>query len=110
MWQIGTRRTRESRGRRGIDQCCIAGLPGDAYHRAVVRAVVAIGQALKPSVVAEDVESEAQAETLLRLGCHDAQGYHFDRPLTGEDFQPRWRLPRPGPEAIVVEDRLCQNP
>jgi diguanylate cyclase (GGDEF)-like protein/PAS domain S-box-containing protein len=70
-----------------IDQRFIAGLPDDAYHRAVVHAVVAIGQALKLSVVAEGVESEAQAEALLRLGCHDAQGYHFGHPLTGEDFQ-----------------------
>jgi diguanylate cyclase (GGDEF)-like protein/PAS domain S-box-containing protein len=70
-----------------IDQCFIAGLPSDAYHRAVVRAVVAIGRALNLSVVAEGVESQVQAEALLRLGCHDVQGYHFDRPLTDEDFQ-----------------------
>jgi EAL domain-containing protein (putative c-di-GMP-specific phosphodiesterase class I) len=70
-----------------IDQCFVAGLPGDAYHRAVVRAVVDIGQALNLSVVAEGVESEAQAEALLSLGCHDAQGYHLDLPLTSEDFQ-----------------------
>ena len=70
-----------------IDQCFIAGLPGEAYHRAIVRAIITIGQALNLSVVAEGVEFEAQAEALLRLGCHYAQGYHFYRPLTGEDFE-----------------------
>jgi EAL domain-containing protein (putative c-di-GMP-specific phosphodiesterase class I) len=70
-----------------IDQCFVAGLPGDAYHLAIVRAVVAVGQALNLAVVAEGVESSAQAESLLSLGCHHAQGYHFHRPLTGDDFE-----------------------
>jgi EAL domain-containing protein (putative c-di-GMP-specific phosphodiesterase class I) len=45
-----------------IDQCFVAGLPFDTYDLAVVRAVVAISQALNLSVVAEGVECEAQAE------------------------------------------------
>jgi EAL domain-containing protein (putative c-di-GMP-specific phosphodiesterase class I) len=32
-------------------------------------------------VVAEGVETEAQAETLRRLGCDEMQGYLFSKPL-----------------------------
>jgi diguanylate cyclase (GGDEF)-like protein/PAS domain S-box-containing protein len=70
-----------------IDQCFVAGLPDDTYDLAIVRAVIAISQALNLSLVAEGVEHQAQAEALLGLGCQDAQGYHFYRPLTGEDFE-----------------------
>lgn len=70
-----------------IDQSFVAGLPDDAYDTALVAAVLAIAGALDLSVVAEGVENEAQAKTLLDLGCRCAQGYHFHHPLTAEDFE-----------------------
>jgi len=70
-----------------IDQSFVAGLPDDAYDGALVAAVIAIAGALNLSVVAEGVENGAQAKTLLNLGCECAQGYHFHRPLTAEDFE-----------------------
>ena len=70
-----------------IDQSFVAGLPDDAYDVALVQAVLAIADALHLSVVAEGVENAAQAEMLGRLGCNRAQGYHFHRPLTAEDFE-----------------------
>ena len=41
-----------------------------------------MGQALGVSVVAEGVETRAQADELKALGCGLAQGYLFARPLT----------------------------
>jgi EAL domain-containing protein (putative c-di-GMP-specific phosphodiesterase class I) len=70
-----------------IDQCFVAGLPLDAYDSAIVRAIIAVSEALNLSVVAEGVEYEAQAQALLRLGCRDAQGFLFYRPLTGPEFE-----------------------
>ena len=70
-----------------IDQSFVAGLPEDAYDCALVQAVQAIAEALGLTVIAEGVENEAQAKALLSLGCHSAQGYHFFRPLTAEDFE-----------------------
>jgi diguanylate cyclase len=45
-----------------------------------VRAILEIGKALGVSVVAEGIETPAQAETLRRLGCRLGQGFHFARP------------------------------
>lgn len=70
-----------------IDQSFVAGLPDDDYDVALARAVLAIAETLHMSVIAEGVETAAQADALLRLGCHQAQGYHFYRPLTAEDFE-----------------------
>jgi diguanylate cyclase (GGDEF)-like protein/PAS domain S-box-containing protein len=69
-----------------IDQTFVSGLPGDAYDTALVEAVIGIAGALDLDVIAEGVENAAQAETLLRLGCNRAQGFHFARPLTAEAF------------------------
>jgi EAL domain-containing protein (putative c-di-GMP-specific phosphodiesterase class I) len=39
--------------------------------------------------VAEGVESAAQLATLKALGCDDAQGYFFGRPLPADAFAAR---------------------
>jgi EAL domain-containing protein (putative c-di-GMP-specific phosphodiesterase class I) len=45
-----------------------------------VRAIIQLGQALELEVIAEGVETEAQAAHLLALGCPLGQGYLFGRP------------------------------
>ncbi|PZR13755.1 MAG: hypothetical protein DI532_11355 [Azospirillum brasilense] len=49
--------------------------------RKIVAAVVGLGQSLDLDVVAEGVETVAQAELLRRIGCPYAQGYLFGRPM-----------------------------
>lgn len=48
-----------------------------------------LGQIPHLDTVAEGVESEAQARELTLLGCHEAQGFHFARPVTALELQ-RW--------------------
>jgi diguanylate cyclase (GGDEF)-like protein/PAS domain S-box-containing protein len=50
----------------------------------IVRTIVALAQALKMTVVAEGVETEAQAELLRSLGCDAVQGYLYARPAPAE--------------------------
>jgi EAL domain-containing protein (putative c-di-GMP-specific phosphodiesterase class I) len=40
-----------------------------------------MSRALSLEVIAEGVETRAQAEALLALGCRVAQGYYFSRPV-----------------------------
>lgn len=44
--------------------------------------VIELGRNLKLTVIAEGIEEESQAQTLLRLGCHEGQGYLYAKPLT----------------------------
>lgn len=52
----------------------------------IVRTIVALGQALHLTLVAEGIENEQQAELLRGLGCGIAQGYYYARPMTGSDL------------------------
>lgn len=67
-----------------IDQSFIRDMADDPDDAAIVRAVVQMGKTLKLEVLAEGVESRAQAEYLLREGCREAQGYFFCPPVTQE--------------------------
>jgi EAL domain-containing protein (putative c-di-GMP-specific phosphodiesterase class I) len=51
---------------------------------AVVTAIIALTGVLGLRTVAEGVESEGQAELLRSLGCQEAQGYHYGRPVCAE--------------------------
>ena len=63
-----------------IDQSFVAGLGQDAGDLAIVRACVELGRSLGLEVTAEGVETEAQRDVLVELGCHRAQGFLLSRP------------------------------
>jgi diguanylate cyclase (GGDEF)-like protein len=52
--------------------------PGDL---AIVRSIIGLAEAFDLQVVAEGVETPAAALTLMRHGCHRAQGFLLSRPL-----------------------------
>ena len=63
-----------------IDKSFVSPLLDDAGALAIVRAVLGMCRDIGVPVVAEGVESEAQAERLAELGCSHVQGYLFGRP------------------------------
>jgi EAL domain-containing protein (putative c-di-GMP-specific phosphodiesterase class I) len=68
-----------------IDRAFVAGMTGSTEHMAIVSAIVNLAKALKIFVVAEGVETEEQALQLHQLGCDEAQGYLFSRPLPADE-------------------------
>jgi diguanylate cyclase (GGDEF)-like protein/PAS domain S-box-containing protein len=64
-----------------IDRSFVAGLGDKPEDSAIVAAVVSVGHALGLTVVAEGVETSAQRDELVALGCDAAQGYLFSQPL-----------------------------
>jgi diguanylate cyclase (GGDEF)-like protein/PAS domain S-box-containing protein len=91
-----------------VDRSFVSGLPADSKQGAVVQAIVAMARALQADVVAEGVETVAQARALETHGCHEMQGYLYSHPVPAEAFgllleQPYLepRLPVPALEAAV---------
>jgi diguanylate cyclase (GGDEF)-like protein/PAS domain S-box-containing protein len=85
-----------------IDRSFVGGLPNEPKSSAVVQAVIGLGQALHYEVVAEGVETGAQAKALAQFGCRQMQGYLYARPLPADDFVELLR--RGSLEAIATPD------
>ena len=69
-----------------IDRSFVQGIAPDSSDTALVAAALALGRALSMDVVAEGIETEAQASSLRELACPIGQGYLFARPLTPEEL------------------------
>ncbi len=64
-----------------IDSSFVQDLESSADARAVVDAVIRLAHALGLVVVAEGVETKAQGDILMQMGCDELQGFYFAHPL-----------------------------
>ncbi|WP_052340981.1 putative bifunctional diguanylate cyclase/phosphodiesterase [Salinarimonas rosea] len=83
-----------------IDRSFVRDLERDAGDAAIVAAVIGLGRALGLRVVAEGVEDAGQAAMLAAMGCDEAQGYLYARPMPASRVP--WFL-RQGTAAPVPE-------
>lgn len=75
-----------------IDRQFVAGLGESLTDAAIVGSILSLGQELDLEVVAEGIETAAQARYLADHGCRLGQGYHFARPAPPDELMAR--LPR----------------
>jgi diguanylate cyclase (GGDEF)-like protein len=64
-----------------IDRAFVTGLQERPAERAIVEGLVIMARGLGLGLVAEGIETRAEADTLAELGCAAAQGYLFARPM-----------------------------
>ncbi len=69
-----------------IDRSFVHDMPEDSTSVEITAAIVSLARNLKLEVLAEGVETQAQFDELVRLGCDLVQGYFFARPLPAEDI------------------------
>lgn len=74
-----------------IDRSFIRDTPGDPSDTAIVQSILGVAGHLGLHVVAEGVETRAQAEFLATSGCKAMQGYLFARPMPLQDWLNRTR-------------------
>ncbi len=75
-----------------IDRCFVQGLPADAGSAAIAAAIVQMGRGLGLTVLAEGVETAAQREHLLALGCEAQQGLLACAPMPAAQLADWLRL------------------
>lgn len=64
-----------------IDKSFVQDTPGDPNDAAIVQSILAMAKHLGLRVVAEGVETQAQADLLIASDCDALQGYLYSRPL-----------------------------
>ncbi len=86
-----------------IDRSFIQDVEQNPHDEAIVRSVIALAAAFGLNVVAEGIETSAQAARLRALGCGLGQGYLFVPPLPAEAFEALLEKERGyvGPSAIL---------
>ena len=69
-----------------VDQSFVRNMAEDGNDAAIVQAVVALGHSLNLRVIAEGVETEAQAALLKDYDCEEMQGYLFSKPQPAQEI------------------------
>lgn len=67
-----------------IDRSFVQDIPDDANDTAIIKAIIAMGHALRLKVIAEGVENAAQLAFLRHHGCDEIQGFYFSKPIPAE--------------------------
>ncbi len=68
-----------------IDRSLVEGIERGSECLTIIKTIVGLGRMLNMNVVAEGVESQSQLDALSSLGCPEAQGFWFSRPVPGSE-------------------------
>jgi len=80
-----------------LDRSMLRGLGRDHHAEHLLKPMIALARVLNLEVIAEGVERPEQLQTLKRLGCDMAQGYHLSPPR-----------PAPAIEALLAPSSAIQ--
>lgn len=70
-----------------VDRHAIDTITAHPHDRAIVRSIIAVVREIGLSVTAEGVETGAQADALIALGCVRQQGHHYAKAMPAEQFE-----------------------
>ena len=69
-----------------LGRALVEGLAVSRTTRAIVEGSILVARSLGWSVVAKGVETSAQNDALVALGCDAVQGFYVAHPMTAKDF------------------------
>ena len=70
-----------------IDGEFISDINNDSVSDAILRAIIAMSEALGLDLIAEGLEDKAQIEFMREVQCFSVQGYYFSKPLCQSNFR-----------------------
>ncbi len=68
-----------------IDRMFVRDMADEKNSQDIIHIIIDLAQKLGLGVVAEGIETVAQADALLAFGCNYLQGFHFGRPMPAEE-------------------------
>lgn len=82
-----------------IDKSFVDEIPGDKKSEVLIESIIGIARNLNMSLIAEGVETAEQGRSLVGLGCENAQGYFYSKPV---DFDAATEIIRKGSFEPIV--------
>jgi len=70
-----------------LDRSFVQDLENNPRHRSIVRSISGLARDLELGLIAEGVESPAQAKLLIDVGCTMAQGFLYSRAVSQEGME-----------------------
>ena len=70
-----------------IDRVFTSRLADDSNSVQIVSTIITLAHSLGMTVIAEGVETQAQCDILLKLGCDELHGYIITQPLSAANFR-----------------------
>ncbi len=70
-----------------VDRSFVIDIDQHPATQRLVKTIIEMGHGLGLSVIAEGIETQAERDTLLNLGCDAMQGYFASKPLHGSKLQ-----------------------
>ena len=84
-----------------LDPSLIVDIEESEKARVIVQAVMHLIAGIGCEIVAEAVETSAQADILRAMGCHTIQGYVFAQPMFEDEYL-AWTRDAAGPSRVVA--------
>ena len=77
-----------------LDRSFVQNLASDQVNAGICQSIVDLARATGAECVAEGIETEADRQALIRVGCTFGQGYFFGRPMSVGKLIERTKAPR----------------
>jgi len=89
-----------------IDRSFVGKITDHGEDAAIVRCLIGMAHNLSLEVIAEGVETNAQAAFLINERCQEAQGFLYSRPLSAQEFETYLRTRRLALHVDAAEKQL----
>ncbi|MBW4620921.1 MAG: EAL domain-containing protein [Cyanosarcina radialis HA8281-LM2] len=70
-----------------IDRSFVSGIDAESKNSQIVQTIITLAHSLGIKAIAEGVETPAQLARLKNLGCDEAQGYLFSKPVSARQAE-----------------------
>ena len=87
-----------------LDKSFVNNILTNPYDERITKGIIALTKGLELEIIAEGVESSAQANRLIKLGCYLMQGYYYLKPCNAKQFSQWFQAQKSTPSVISHEE------
>ena len=85
-----------------LDQSFVSNVPTHEVDRVIVQSIIRMARDLSLQTIAEGVEDTELPELFISMGCDQAQGYLYARPMRADELETWLKHYRAPPSAEIV--------